>query len=93
MIHDVPTVFSGCQQRSRVAHLEEKPAAASNSVEMAKLVCLDRQVKNVRNILKNIIMQSKNVTQMTKSTLFPSEISVELLSCYETKLCNFCVPS
>ena len=23
MIHDIPTVFSSCQQRSRVAHLEK----------------------------------------------------------------------
>ena len=24
MIHDLPTVFSSCQQRSRVAHLDRK---------------------------------------------------------------------
>ena len=61
MIHDIPTVFSGCQQRSRVAHLEKKESFSEMKMARALMTifCLlfelqklkaSEKWKNIKNV-------------------------------------------
>ena len=50
MIHDIPTVFSSCQQRSRVAHLEKAAAASLYEHSASNITCLLKLQKSLRHV-------------------------------------------
>ena len=50
MIHDIPTVFSSCQQRSRVAHLEKAAAAFLSLHSASNITCLLKLQKSLRHM-------------------------------------------